>query len=191
MNCADAEILLADYVDRTLESARTSELEAHLAGCAGCRQLAGDITGAVEFMERAAEVEAPPELVNRLLFEVTSGPSRAAIKPSLGRRLFGALLGGWAGKLLDPILQPRVAMGMAMTVLSLGMLLRVDSVRQFTSEGPAAMWTAAEDRVTRWWDRGIKYYQSLQIVFEIESLYQEWADQQDAASEPAAGGESQ
>ena len=33
-------------------------------------------------MERAAVVEAPPELVTRILFEVTAGPSRAVIKPS-------------------------------------------------------------------------------------------------------------
>ena len=91
VNCADVEILLADYVDGTLRGEQKSALEAHLAGCAACAELARDAAGAVAFMERAAVVEAPPELVTRILFEVTAGPSRAVIKPSLARRLFGAL----------------------------------------------------------------------------------------------------
>ena len=77
MNCADVEILLADYVDGTLRGDAASALEAHLAGCAACAELARDSAGAVAFMERASAVDAPPELVTRILFEVTAGPSRA------------------------------------------------------------------------------------------------------------------
>ena len=85
MNCADVEILLADYVDGTLAlmAEEKSALEAHLAGCAACSELARDSAGAVAFMERAAVVEAPPELVTRILFEMTAGPSHAVVKPSL------------------------------------------------------------------------------------------------------------
>jgi len=102
VNCADVEIQLADYVDRTLRGDAASALEAHLADCAACAELARDSSGAVAFMERAAVVEAPPELVTRILYEITAGPSHAVIKPSWVRRLFGR----W----LEPILQPRFAM---------------------------------------------------------------------------------
>src|SRR5579862_3768625 len=110
MNCGEIEILLADYVEDTLRGEQKSAAEEHLASCVACAELARDSAAAVRFMERAAVVEAPPELVTRLLFEVTAGPSRAVVKPSLGRRLFG--------KWLEPVLEPRYAMSMAMTVLS-------------------------------------------------------------------------
>jgi hypothetical protein len=178
VNCADVEILLADYVDGTLRGDAASALEAHLAGCAACAELARDSAQAVEFMQRAAAVEAPPELVTRILFEVTAGPSRAVIKPSLVRRLFGR----W----LEPILQPRVAMGMAMTVLSFAMIGRFTNVRQLTPADldPVKVWTAAEDRVVRWYNRGVKYYESLRVVYEIQTRLKEWAEEQPAQPAP-------
>ena len=183
MNCADVEILLADYVDGTLRGEEKSALEAHLAACTACAELARDAAGAVTFMERAAVTEAPPELVTRILFEITAGPSRAVIKPSLVRRLFGR----W----LEPVLQPRFAMGMAMTVLSFAMIGRFTHVRQLTPQDldPVKVWTAAEDRVLRWYHRGVKYYESLRMVYEIQTRLKEYAEEQPAqqTTAPNAG----
>jgi anti-sigma factor RsiW len=184
VNCEDVEILLADYVDGTLRSEEKSALEAHLAGCAACAELARDSAGAVAFMERAAEVEAPPELVTRILFEITAGPSHAVIKPSWVRRLFGR----W----LEQVLQPRVAMGMAMTVLSFAMIGRFTHVRQLTPADldPVKVWTAGEDRVVRWYNRGVKYYDSLKVVYEIQTRLKEWAEEQPAPQTAAPQADS-
>src|SRR5258708_2434638 len=100
MNCADLEILLADYVDGTLHGEQKSAVERHLADCPECRELAKDAAGAVQFMERSAEVNAPPELVTRILYEITSGPSHDLVKPSWVRRLFGKFGAKW----LEPVL---------------------------------------------------------------------------------------
>jgi anti-sigma factor RsiW len=183
VNCADVDILLADYVDGTLRGDALSALEVHLAGCPACAELARDSAAAVAFMERAALPEAPPELVTRILFEVTAGPSHAVIKPSLVRRLFGR----W----VESLLQPRFAMGMAMTVLSLAMVSRFTHVRQLTPSDldPVKVWAAAEDRVVRWYGRGVKYYESLRVVYEIQTRLKEWAEEQPAsqtAPPPAA-----
>lgn len=174
MNCADVEILLAEYVDGTLHGEARSALETHLAGCPACAELARDSAEAVSFMERAADVEAPPELVTRILFEVTAGAGRAVIRPSWTYRLFGR----W----LESILQPRVAMGMAMTVLSFAMISRFAHVPQLTPSDldPVKVWTAAEDRVVRWYNRGVKYYESMRVVYEIQTRLKEWADEQPA-----------
>ncbi len=177
MNCADVEILLADYVDGTLAADGKAALDSHLSTCPTCRELARDVTGAVAFMERASEVTAPPELVTRILFEISSGPSHLAVKPSWVRRIFGNRIGG---KYLEPVLQPRYAMGMAMTLLSFAMLGRFAGieVRHLTPSDldPVKIWTAAEDRATRTWQRGVKYYESLRLVYEIESRVKEWRD---------------
>lgn len=178
MNCADVEILLADFVDGTLRGDAASALEVHLAGCAACSQLARDSAEAVAFMERVAVVEAPPELVTRILFEVTAGPSRAVIKPSLARRLFG--------KWLEPVLQPRIAMSMALTILSFAIIGRSTHVRQLTPSDldPVKVFTAAEDRVVRWYNRGVKYYESMRVVYEIQTRLKEWAEEQPAQPAP-------
>ena len=51
-----------------------------------------------------------------------------------------------------------------MTVLSFAMIGRFTHVRQLTPADldPVKVWTAAEDRVVRWYNRGVKYYDSLQ-----------------------------
>ncbi|MFM2124044.1 MAG: hypothetical protein RL328_495 [Acidobacteriota bacterium] len=175
LTCADVEILLADYLDQLLLDAEAGEVKAHLGTCAACAELAADAAAAMALMDRAAIVEPPPELINKILFEVTSGPSRVVVKAPLAQRLFG--------KWLQPVLQPRFAMGMAMTMLSLGMLLRMSGVRQWTDLNPVNVYAAAEDHVTRLWDRGVKNYQSLKLVYEIQTRYQEWAAEQDRARE--------
>jgi len=190
MNCADIEILLADYQDGTLAADQKFAIESHLATCKACEELARDVAGAVAFMERASEVAAPPELVTRILFEISSGPSRTVVKPSWFRRIFGNRIGG---KFMEPILQPRYAMGMAFTLLSFAMLGRFAGIEvkglTLADLDPVKIWTSAEDRAARTWQRGVKYYESLRLVYEIESRVKEWSDDgSDAANNkpPAA-----
>ena len=178
MNCADVEILLADYLDGALDPAgRTSDkfaFESHLQSCATCAALAADARAAIGFIGRAANPEAPPELVTKILFEVTNGPSRAVVKPSLTRRLFG--------KWLEPVLRPRFVMSMAMTVLSFAMLGQLSGiqVRQLKPADldPVKVWMSAEDQVLRIWERGVKNYESLRLVYDIQSRLKEWTDEQ-------------
>ncbi|MGH9558452.1 MAG: hypothetical protein ACRD30_04365, partial [Bryobacteraceae bacterium] len=142
--------------------------------CARCAELARDVAAAAAFIERAAAVEAPPELVTRLLFEVGQGPSRAVIKSSWPRRIFG--------KWIEPLLQPRYAMGMAMTILSFAMLGRFSGieVRQLKPSDldPVKIASATNERVHRVWDRTVKYYENLRVVYEIQTQLQEWNNEQ-------------
>lgn len=184
MHCSDIEILLAEYVDGSLRSEAKASVEEHLASCGACRELAQDAAAAVGFMERAARVDPPPELVTKILFEVSSSSGRAPLKRPLTERLFGKLFGGWLG----PVLQPRMAMGMAMTALFLGMVVHG---RQLTPAdlNPVKVWNSAETHVNRAWDRGVKYYENMRLVFEIQSRLDEWASQ--TADQPSAPRDNQ
>src|SRR5205807_6917955 len=66
MNCAELEALICDYVDGTLAPAQRTELESHLAECPACAELARDSAAAIAFIDRAADVEPPPELITRI-----------------------------------------------------------------------------------------------------------------------------
>jgi len=181
MNCSEIEILLADYLDQSLAASEISAIETHLSECAGCRELAQDATLAVTFMGRAESVDAAPsELVNQILFDVTGNDGYGLGKPRLSRRLLARLLGPGFARWTRPAFEPRLVMGMAMTALSLGMMLNFVPLERLS---PAGVWASAEDQVLRLWDRGVKYSQSVPVVVEAQSRYREWEAQREDSSE--------
>ena len=170
MNCAEAEILICDYA--TLASAERFALERHLGECPACAEMARDSAAALSFLERVADVDPPPELVNKILFDERwkQQPSRAA-----GVR-------EWFRKLLQPVLQPKLAMSMALTVLFLAALGRyVSPSRQLTSAdfNPVRIWQSLDDGLYRGWQRTVKFYESIKFVYQIRSRLQEWNQQRD------------
>jgi hypothetical protein len=188
MNCLDLEVLLCDYVDGTLPEGQKAELERHLSACAGCAALARDAAQAVEFMGRAAAVEPPPELITRILYSLPPAQQARARQPGGVRK--------WFSQLVRPMLQPRFAMGFAMTILSFSMLGRFAGIqlRQLSPKdlNPVAVWQGIDDRLHRAWDRTVKFYESLRVVYEIQSRIREWTEQDSgerkagAAEEPPA-----
>jgi anti-sigma factor RsiW len=168
MTCNEFEILLADYLDGTLATEEKGAIEEHRNTCASCAELALDAAGAMAFIERAATVDPPPAMVNRILFEVTNGASRTVIKPSWIERLLGRRAGF--------ILQPRFAMGMAMAVISVAMVGR--------------FWGAAESGVARSWDRAVKGYENLQLVYEVQTQLEEWAQERGSADGTQGGAQN-
>jgi len=151
MRCAEVEILLADYLDGAVPGEEKPAIEMHLAGCTSCAELARDAAGAVAFMDRAATVEAPAGMVARILAD-----DRIKLRRSWSERLLGFVsrfVGGF-------FWQPRMAMGIAMVVLSVAMLGR--------------MWGPAENQVHRAWDRTVKQYENLPLVSEIQSQLEDW-----------------
>ena len=167
MNCAELEELICDYADGTLAPARKAEVERHLEACPACAELARDSAAAVAFMERAADVEPPPELITRILFDAPW--TRKA--PAKGR--------GWLAKLFAPLVQPRFAMGMAMTILSFSILSRFVPMQQLRSADlrPSEVWASLDDRAHRAWARSVKYYENLKVVYQIQTLLRDWQQQ--------------
>jgi anti-sigma factor RsiW len=173
MNCADFEILLCDYLDGTLDQQRRQDLERHMEACPLCAELAADVRGAVSLVDRAAAVEPPAELLTRIL-HVIPGNNAAGKRP------------WWRRRWIEPILQPRYAMGMAMTVLSFSMLARFAGIepRQLKPSDldPVKIWLAVDDRAHRAWDRTVKYYENLKLVIEIQGRLKEWTEQDTGAT---------
>jgi anti-sigma factor RsiW len=170
MICADIEILICDYVDGTLAVAQKAEVERHLATCPACAEMARDSASAVAFIESAADVEPPPELITRILFD--SPWSKGKHKSKLRE---------WTSALLTPILQPKFAMGMAMTILSLSMLARFVPVRQLRPADlrPSEVWNGIATRAEYTWGRTVKFYENLKIVYQIQTTLKEWQQQTD------------
>ncbi len=181
MDCAEFEIILADYLDGTLPEPARAAFEAHKASCAECAAMAEDAGAAVAFMERAEVVQAPAALVGRVLHATNSGWEL---------KLRGAGVRGWINRTFAPILQPRFVMGALMTLMSLTMLTRCAGApnRPITAADldPVRLWGSLDDRAHRMWDRGVKSYESMRLVFEIRTQIDEWKQQQAEADEAAA-----
>src|ERR1700686_1091328 len=75
---------------------------------------------AMSFMERAAEADPPPQLMTRILHETASGRHGRLGRPSGIRAWFERAL-GW-------VLQPRLVMGMALTIFSFSMMARCPGI---------------------------------------------------------------
>jgi hypothetical protein len=141
-----------------------------------------DVRGAVAFLKRADEVTPPPALVTRIAYQVPVGRTRHPLEQQ-----------GWLsriiGKWLQPLLQPRLAMGMAMTVLSFAMLERCTGVRvqhvQPADLNPVRVWAGVEDKALRVKDRAVKYYENLRFVYEIETRLRDFEEQQEASRNQA------
>jgi len=170
MNCAELEILLCDYVDGTLTPATRADLERHLAGCPACAEMARDAASAVQFMGRAAEVDPPAQLVSGILFH------------SPWRRYKS----GWLWKPFNAVLRPKFALSMALTILSLSMVMpKVLKVRQLQPQdlAPAQVWAGIENRADLFWARTLKFYDNLKFVYQIQSTLHEWQQQSQEPSE--------
>jgi hypothetical protein len=170
MTCAEFEILLCDYLDGIGDALQRRAIEQHRDSCALCAGLARDAAAAVAFIGRAAEVEPPPELLTKITFDIPSGGAKKGWR-------------SWATGWLHPVLQPRFAMGMAMTILSFSMLGRLSGIepRQLKPSDlhPVAVWTAIDNKVHRAWERAVKYYENLRLVYEVQTRLQEWTRQEE------------
>lgn len=178
MNCTEFEDFLTDYVDDTLTPSVRSGLETHAAECPECRELLNDVSGVVLLLSRVDEVEPPPELITRIAFQTPIGRLREPHElPGFWSRL--------ATKWLQPVLQPRLAMGMAMTILSFAMLEKCTGVRvqhiQAADLSPVRIWDGVEGKGLRIKDRAVKYYENIRLVYEIETRLREVDEQQTAA----------
>jgi hypothetical protein len=173
MTCAQFEIALCDYLDGTLGAAGKAEIELHLASCSACTELARDAGAALEFIERVADIEPPPELVNRL-YDIASREVRPTVRGGIR---------AWFRRVFHPVLQPRMAFGLSLTILFFGMMVRCAGIpeRHLTAADvdPAHVLAGLEDRAHRGWERSVKFYENLRFVYQIQSRLRQWREQQD------------
>jgi anti-sigma factor RsiW len=78
MACSRAEELFSDHLESSLAEPLLSELEAHLAACAGCRELRQFVGEVVESLRGRPAVEPPAALAGRA--------AAAALAAARGRR---------------------------------------------------------------------------------------------------------
>lgn len=82
----------------------------------------------------------------------------------------------WLKRWIAPLIQPRFAMGMAMTILSFSMLSKfVTPARQLKPSDldQVKVWRTIDDSAHRTWDRMVKYYYNLKLVYEVQTAIED------------------
>ncbi len=177
MTCNDFDGLLCDYLDGKLPAERRTMMELHLSQCGDCAELTRDSRDVLGLVDRSADVEMPPELVTKILQQIPQG----GWATRLSRGVFAPVF--------QPLLQPRVVMGAMLTVLSLSMMTRCAGVPKHPLTAgdldPVRLWGSMDDKVHRGWERSVKTYESMKLVYEVQSRVSEWKEQQQAEEEEA------
>jgi hypothetical protein len=181
LSCEQFEVLLADHIDGTLAEATREEFVRHLETCAACAAYAAEVQNAVSFIEIAADVEPPSELTGKILQATNSGWEF---------KLRARGVRGWINRTFAPVLKPRFVMGAMLTMMSITMLSRCagDPKKPLTAADldPVRLWSSLDVRTHRLWDRTVKSYDSMRLVYEIRTQLNEWKQQQAEADEAAA-----
>jgi Putative zinc-finger len=181
LNCEQFEILLADYIDETLDPTSREEFVRHLDSCPACAAYAAEVRSAVSFMQIAADVEPPAELTGKILQATHEGWEF---------KLRARGIRGWINRTFAPVLKPRFVMGAMLTMMSISFLGRCgnDPTKPLTAADldPVRLWSSLDTRTHRLWDRSVKSYESMRLVYEIKSQLNDWKQQQAEADEAAA-----
>jgi len=187
MTHLEIENLASDYLEGLLEAPLQAAVEAHLNGCAECRELMADVRHALAVCRAAEDLEPRPWLISKILL-ATVGER----KPTWRERL---------AAYVRPVLQPRVAYPIAMTVFTFSVLVNAAglSLRRLTFEdlNPRTWVDRANRQGHLMLAHAEKFYYDLRVVYEIESRFRQLRGQpqgqDEEAPKPAApgGGSSQ
>ena len=90
MDCRRAEELFSDHLDGTLDRLLAADLEAHLAGCEGCRALRATLAEVVTTLRSFPTLEPAADLAER-----AASSALRARRPRLVRRRSPVLLPVW------------------------------------------------------------------------------------------------
>ena len=115
MNCGESEVLLHALIDGELDAGHARDVEAHVAGCAGCSEKLGAFRTMHDVMSSAAVKEIAPEHLRRRIEALTAAPaSRVVSMREFMRPTRRSFFGGLA---MGSVLSGAVAASLVFTVM--------------------------------------------------------------------------
>ncbi len=181
MTHLEVENLVSDYLEGQLEAVRRAEFDAHLAGCNPCQELVTGVRNVMECCRSVEDLEPAPWLISKILL-ATVGERQ----PSLMDRL---------AAVFRPVLQTRVAYGVAMAVFSFSIIINAAGINlrhmRLEDLNPRT-WVYRANRTGHLlYARAEKFYYDLRVVYEIESRLRQLRQQSGGADQAGQGANEQ
>jgi hypothetical protein len=176
VKCRDFESLLFDYLEGQVDALSRSEMDAHRVDCASCTEALEDAEFGRSLLRQAMPVEPPPELIGEIIHS-TVGVGSGRLAPAGG----GESLPGWLRPFVQPFLQPRFVMGMAMTAMSFSLLTfygdrAVEIYQDDRSDGITAI-RALAGPAADFWDQSVTVYDSAVDFYQLQMNAYRGADE--------------
>jgi hypothetical protein len=167
VRCREFELLLCDYVDEQVDTQSRREMDAHRIDCSACAQALADAEFGLSLLRQASPVEPPAELIGEIIHS-TVGVGSGRLAPAGG----GENLPGWLQPFVQPFLQPRFVMGMAMTAMSFSLLTfygdrAVEMYQADRGEGITAL-RALAGPAADFWDQSVTVYDSAVDFYQLQ-----------------------
>lgn len=159
-SCLEVERLAPEYAEDLLGGEERTRVEEHLASCAACSSAMAEMRVALAICRSAEGLVVPPGLVARILEQTT------------GKLSWKDRLRVW----VRPVLEPRLALGLAMALISFSIVLRaagVDPTNLALDDfRPSNIYERLDRKAHLTGSRVVKYYRDLRIVYEIQTQLQ-------------------
>jgi hypothetical protein len=187
-SCAQFEEQLSEYREGTLAAPAAAAARAHLGACPACRELLDSVAAMAADLRRLPELDPPARLLYRIQAQT--------LAPGLHRPGSAAGGSGWQ-RAWRAVWTPRFALGLAMSVFAVALLLNAAEVNLGTvlrqgglnQLSPASLSSALSRRFDRAWARGVAYYHDLRVVYEIEAAIHQMRQSSPPPEPGPAGGD--
>lgn len=181
-DCLRFEEQASDFLEGRLGGEPAAGMRRHAQQCAACGELLDALHAAMEALAELPAEELPPGFTAAVLAR-TSGGRREAASWGATLRSLGRML--W---------QPRLAMGLAVAWFGFALLLDVSGARlrnlQLRDLSPARLTAMANRTLHRTYARGVRYYNDLRVVYEIQAALHALRRQPAAARRARPSGQS-
>jgi hypothetical protein len=159
-DCTITEARLSEALDGMLSLEEGAAYSSHLAGCAHCQGLAGQVGAMLERMHALKMVPEPAQLSEKIL-QATLGPRE---QKNGWRQWFGWTTNLW---------QPRFVMGAVTVAASLLIVIHASGITpgkfRRLDLNPVNLLRAANRQAHLSYARGAKFVNDLRVVYEIQS----------------------
>ena len=199
LTCSQCERMILDAIDGTLLPEDKAQFDLHILGCPSCSKAMEEAQKGSAWLEmlKIAPPEPPSLLLENILAR-TSGDPAIAVPVLRGETILGGVRQGypaghradvlpfqvpasrnWAARAVHAVMQPRFAMTAAMAFFSIALTMNLTGVS--LSDLHASSFTPSNLRHGFWSanNRVVQYYDSLRVVYELESRVRELQKQDD------------
>ncbi|HUJ40417.1 MAG TPA: zf-HC2 domain-containing protein [Candidatus Acidoferrales bacterium] len=161
--CLNSEERLMEYLEGQLPATERALVEAHLAECAACRALAGQVRWLETRLPHLAPELEPAWLVPKIL-QATTGAERKP-RENLLKTLVAALT------------SPRFALGLGTVAATIFILFQALGInpKKITADdlNPVNLYRMADRQAHLTYARGVRFVNDMRVVYEIRSRLQE------------------
>ena len=199
IGCEACEVMCLDAVDGTLTAAEQVVFDRHVAGCMECAEQLSEARRGAAWMEMLKQhrPEPSPGLMQRILaqtseaeiskvfprFGVVPTPRFAVVEPrGFREKLWDSIEAAFTFDPAQSHFQPRMAMTAAMAFFSIALTMNLSGVRLADLRPGTIQRTVAEARAS-----AARQFQSIKVVYQVESRVNELRDDNRDPSGPFGG----